>query len=289
MATSKPPWSQYEGVAAMFKIGNSKELPAMPDNLSEDGKDFVRQCLQRNPLHRPTAAQLLEHPFVKNTTASEGLFLCPEILEAIPEITNAGVGHARNHLWMDSEGVAIHHSRGPKSGSGFSDAQMPRNVACPVSPRLHPQSAHHANRRLSPSPISSPRVTSGSSTPLTAGSGTTASHLPKLPTNYLHEGMGTIPRSPNSHYLNGNPSFQNLKPDMFQGRPQTTFTFRAIVPAENGFHGDQFGRRATKELYGVQSALADRVSQQLLREHVKLNPSLNLKPYSPVFGRSNRV
>ncbi|CAK9156621.1 unnamed protein product [Ilex paraguariensis] len=170
-----------------------------------------------------------------------------------------------------------------------SDAQMPRNVACPVSPRLHPQSAHHANRRLSPSPISSPRVTSGSSTPLTAGSGTTASHLPKLPTNYLHEGMGTIPRSPNSHYLNGNPSFQNLKPDMFQGRPQTTFTFRAIVPAENGFHGDQFGRRATKELYGVQSALADRVSQQLLREHVKLNPSLNLKPYSPVFGRSNRV
>ena len=50
----------------MFKIGNSKELPAIPDDLSEEGKDFVRQCLQRNPLHRPTAAQLLDHPFVKN-------------------------------------------------------------------------------------------------------------------------------------------------------------------------------------------------------------------------------
>eukprot|EP00262_Sarcandra_glabra_P006318 TRINITY_DN1848_c0_g3_i2.p1 TRINITY_DN1848_c0_g3~~TRINITY_DN1848_c0_g3_i2.p1 ORF type:complete len:662 (+),score=99.11 TRINITY_DN1848_c0_g3_i2:356-2341(+) len=29
MATTKPPWSQHEGVAAMFKIGNSKELPAI--------------------------------------------------------------------------------------------------------------------------------------------------------------------------------------------------------------------------------------------------------------------
>lgn len=48
----------------MFKIGNSKELPVIPDHLSDDGKDFVRQCLQRNPIYRPTAAQLLGHPFV---------------------------------------------------------------------------------------------------------------------------------------------------------------------------------------------------------------------------------
>lgn len=51
--------------AAIFKIGSGKELPAIPDHLSEDGKDFIRQCLQRNPLHHPMASQLLEHPFVK--------------------------------------------------------------------------------------------------------------------------------------------------------------------------------------------------------------------------------
>ncbi|KAK9080257.1 hypothetical protein SSX86_001933 [Deinandra increscens subsp. villosa] len=66
MATTKPPWSQYEGVAALFKIGNSKELPVIPDHLSNEGKDFVRHCLQRDPLNRPTATQLLDHPFVKN-------------------------------------------------------------------------------------------------------------------------------------------------------------------------------------------------------------------------------
>lgn len=58
-------------VAAMFKIGNSKDLPSIPDDLPEDGKDFVRLCLQRNPLHRPTAAQLLEHPFVKKAAPIE--------------------------------------------------------------------------------------------------------------------------------------------------------------------------------------------------------------------------
>ncbi|KAK1394145.1 hypothetical protein POM88_013201 [Heracleum sosnowskyi] len=30
MATTKPPWSEFEGVAAMFKIGNSKELSCNP-------------------------------------------------------------------------------------------------------------------------------------------------------------------------------------------------------------------------------------------------------------------
>lgn len=55
----------------MFKIGNSKELPTIPDHLSDEGKDFVRQCLQRNPLHRPTAVWLLEHPFVKNAATLE--------------------------------------------------------------------------------------------------------------------------------------------------------------------------------------------------------------------------
>lgn len=58
-------------VAAMFKIGNGKELPVIPDHLSEEGRDFVKQCLQRNPQHRPTAAQLLEHPFVKNAAPLE--------------------------------------------------------------------------------------------------------------------------------------------------------------------------------------------------------------------------
>ena len=73
----------------MFKIGNSKELPAIPDHLSDEGKDFVRNCLQRNPLHRPTAAQLLDHPFVKNAAPLERPILSAEPSETLPTVTNA--------------------------------------------------------------------------------------------------------------------------------------------------------------------------------------------------------
>ncbi|KAL1538962.1 mitogen-activated protein kinase kinase kinase [Salvia divinorum] len=70
MATSKPPWSQYEGVAAIFKIGNSKDAPEIPDYLSADAKGFIRLCLQREPSARPTASQLLSHSFVRNQTTA---------------------------------------------------------------------------------------------------------------------------------------------------------------------------------------------------------------------------
>ncbi|KAL7254600.1 hypothetical protein ACSBR1_008874 [Camellia fascicularis] len=66
MATSKPPWSRYEGVAAIFKIGNSKDIPEIPDHLSNDAKNFLKLCLQRDPSARPTAFQLLDHPFVRD-------------------------------------------------------------------------------------------------------------------------------------------------------------------------------------------------------------------------------
>ncbi|KAE8705298.1 Mitogen-activated protein kinase kinase kinase YODA [Hibiscus syriacus] len=88
MATTKPPWSQYEGVAAMFKIGNSKELPPIPDYLSDEGKDFVRQCLQRNPLNRPTAVQLLGHPFVKYAAPLERPITDAEPSDPTPGVTN---------------------------------------------------------------------------------------------------------------------------------------------------------------------------------------------------------
>lgn len=52
----------------MFKIANHKELPTIPDHLSDEGKDFLRHCFQWNPLHRATAFQLLEHPFVRSSS-----------------------------------------------------------------------------------------------------------------------------------------------------------------------------------------------------------------------------
>ncbi|KAI3777420.1 hypothetical protein L1987_47220 [Smallanthus sonchifolius] len=63
MLTGKPPWSEFNGVQAMFNVLNKS--PTIPETLSSEGKDFLNLCLQRNPEKRSTAALLLEHPFVR--------------------------------------------------------------------------------------------------------------------------------------------------------------------------------------------------------------------------------
>ncbi|KAF5463828.1 hypothetical protein F2P56_013957 [Juglans regia] len=65
MLTGKPPWSEFEGAAAMFKV--LRDTPPIPETLSSEGKDFLRWCFQRNPAERPSAARLLEHRFLKNS------------------------------------------------------------------------------------------------------------------------------------------------------------------------------------------------------------------------------
>lgn len=53
-------------VQAIFKIGNSKDIPEIPNHLSDEGKNFLMLCLQRDPSLRPSAVQLMDHPFVRD-------------------------------------------------------------------------------------------------------------------------------------------------------------------------------------------------------------------------------
>lgn len=85
MATGKPPWSQqYQEVAALFHIGTTKSHPPIPEQLSVEAKDFLLKCLQKEPNLRPTASELLKHPFVTGEEAESQLVsrdACTEPLE----------------------------------------------------------------------------------------------------------------------------------------------------------------------------------------------------------------
>ncbi|KAL5232094.1 hypothetical protein ABZP36_030870 [Zizania latifolia] len=68
MATGHAPWSDMDNVlAALRKIGYTDAVPEVPHWLSPEAKDFLHLCLQRRSGDRPTAAQLLQHPFVSTS------------------------------------------------------------------------------------------------------------------------------------------------------------------------------------------------------------------------------
>ncbi|NXJ74018.1 M3K19 kinase, partial [Trogon melanurus] len=68
MATGKPPLASMDRIAAMFYIGAHRGLmPSLPDRFSGTAADFVHACLTRDQHERPSALQLLDHPFVKGS------------------------------------------------------------------------------------------------------------------------------------------------------------------------------------------------------------------------------
>lgn len=69
MLTRQIPYSPMECMAALYRIGSGKP-PPVPDTVSGEARDFILQCLHVNPSDRPTAAQLLNHPFVRKPLPS---------------------------------------------------------------------------------------------------------------------------------------------------------------------------------------------------------------------------
>lgn len=47
----------------MFKVGMG-ESPEPPDDMIDEGLDFLECCFQHNPEDRSTALELLDHSFV---------------------------------------------------------------------------------------------------------------------------------------------------------------------------------------------------------------------------------
>lgn len=65
MLAGKRPWSNEAVISAIYKIGKTKLAPPIPNNISDDAKDFVNACFTIDSEMRPTAEKLLEHKFMK--------------------------------------------------------------------------------------------------------------------------------------------------------------------------------------------------------------------------------
>uniref|UniRef100_A0A8C1QNM8 non-specific serine/threonine protein kinase n=1 Tax=Cyprinus carpio TaxID=7962 RepID=A0A8C1QNM8_CYPCA len=74
MAQIEPPHHELNPMRVLLKIAKS-EPPTLekPAKWSMEFKDFLKKALDRNPETRPTAAQLLDHPFVSSVKTNRPL------------------------------------------------------------------------------------------------------------------------------------------------------------------------------------------------------------------------
>nr|XP_023655621.1 mitogen-activated protein kinase kinase kinase 3-like [Paramormyrops kingsleyae]XP_023655623.1 mitogen-activated protein kinase kinase kinase 3-like [Paramormyrops kingsleyae] len=64
MLTEKPPWAEFEAMAAIFKIATQPTVPTLPAHTSELTRDFLRRIFVDARL-RPSTEELLRHPFTQ--------------------------------------------------------------------------------------------------------------------------------------------------------------------------------------------------------------------------------
>ncbi|KAE8699033.1 Serine carboxypeptidase 44 [Hibiscus syriacus] len=66
MMTRERPWESFiddlEGLAT--RIACSRDIPDIPQDMSPDGRDFLKKCFARDPRERWTADRLMTHPFL---------------------------------------------------------------------------------------------------------------------------------------------------------------------------------------------------------------------------------
>ncbi|XP_028968346.1 uncharacterized protein LOC100897854 [Galendromus occidentalis] len=65
MFQTKPPWYELSPLAAAFAIGQGTSDPKLPEHLSQHARDITMKCLNRTPSERPTAEEILGHPFLQ--------------------------------------------------------------------------------------------------------------------------------------------------------------------------------------------------------------------------------
>jgi serine/threonine protein kinase len=72
LAVGQPPHADVHPMRAIFLIPNS-EPPKLPEphRYSRDFNDFLAVCLKKNPSERPSAVELLKHPFIKKAKSKQ--------------------------------------------------------------------------------------------------------------------------------------------------------------------------------------------------------------------------
>ena len=63
LLTTQPPYYEFDAMAAMFRIVRDK-CPPLPNGISDNLRDFLLRCFEKDPENRASAKELLKHPWI---------------------------------------------------------------------------------------------------------------------------------------------------------------------------------------------------------------------------------
>lgn len=100
MLTGRQPFQSKDKSSTYKKIQNvSYAWPAKPE-LSENARNFVDMALQRDPAQRPSASELLQHPFILRQDSRAHATPAPTLAPA-PTPTQVGLPVYSVRIWWD--------------------------------------------------------------------------------------------------------------------------------------------------------------------------------------------
>jgi len=90
MAETKPPHYDINPLRVIFVIPNRPPPTLKPEgNFSNEFKDFVERCLRKNTAERPSAEELLNHPFITAVSGSAEAIVSELVEETLPILEEA--------------------------------------------------------------------------------------------------------------------------------------------------------------------------------------------------------
>eukprot|EP00475_Leptophrys_vorax_P043402 TRINITY_DN8351_c0_g1_i1.p1 TRINITY_DN8351_c0_g1~~TRINITY_DN8351_c0_g1_i1.p1 ORF type:complete len:312 (-),score=68.67 TRINITY_DN8351_c0_g1_i1:62-997(-) len=95
MASCETPYANMHPMRAMILISRDNiPSPSLEGNFSQDFKDFVSKCLQKDPELRPTAKELLSHPFIKQ---AKDISCLQDLVEKITKLNKFVTSESNDH------------------------------------------------------------------------------------------------------------------------------------------------------------------------------------------------